>query len=222
MAGILEILQVIFLQPLNALYSSIFNLAPELITTIVSLLISYLISHYIGLLVTKTLHRIRIDRHLRVETLKDTLGATSLATLFGAFTKWGLFILLVDKIFSLIRLGGISDLLLILIFLLEKIILAALTILIGLVIIDFFTLKVFVTKSKSLDNVKKGIRIILLMIIFFTILEQFGLKPVLAENIFLLIIGSILFALALAFGIGLGLGMKDEAKKIIKQLKKLK
>jgi hypothetical protein len=174
-------------------------------------------------LVTKTLYRARVDKHLRTENLKDTLGATSLATIFGTFVKWGLFILFVDKIFSLINLGGFSGVLLTLILLLEKLILASLTILVGLVIIDFFTLKIFVTKSKFLDDVKKGIRIILLMVIFFTILEQFGVKPVLAETIFIMIIGSILFALALVIGISFGFGSKDEAKKIIKKhLKKIK
>jgi len=222
MTGILETLKSVFLQPLNELYSRIYTLAPELITVIISLSVSYIISHYIGLLVKKTLYKVRIDKHIRVENLKDTLGATSIATIFGTFTKWGLFILFTDKIFSLISLGGFSGVILIFVLLLEKLILVALTILVGILIIDFFTMKVFVTKSKSLENVKKGIRIILLMIIFFTILEQLGLKPVLAENIFLLIIGSVLFALALAVGIGLGLGLKDEAKKIIKQLKKLK
>jgi len=219
---ILEVLKIIFLQPLNELYLNIVNLTPELITTTISLFLSYLISHYIGLLVTKTLYKVRIDKHLRAENLKDTLGATSLTTIFGTFVKWGLFIIFADKIFSLISLGGFSSIFLAFIFLLEKLILAALTILVGLIIIDFFTLKIFITKSKFLENVKKGIRIILLLIIFFTILEQFGLKPILAENIFLLIIGSILFSLALAVGIGLGLGLKDEAKKILKQLKKLK
>lgn len=223
MTEILEILRIVFLQPLNQLYLDVVDVSPELIIVIVSLSLSYLISHFLGWLVGKTLYKTRIDKHIRVENLKDSFGATSLATIFGSLAKWGLFILFADKIFSLISLGVFSGIIIALFLWLKRLMLVLLTIVIGLLITDFFTLKIFIAKNEFLKNVRKIIRVILIMVIFFTVLEQLGLKLMLAETIFLMIIGSILFTLALAIGIGLGMGLKEDAKKIIKKyLKKLK
>ena len=51
-------------------------------------------------------------------------------------------------------------------------------------------------------------------------LEQIGVNISIAENTFLILVGAVALAFALAVGIGFGLAMKDEAKNILKQIKR--
>lgn len=220
MVSIEEILNNVFFLPISSILSGIVSLLPQILITALLLLITYAISHLAGIAARQALYKIKIDALIRVKDLKDTFGATSLAAIYSHLIKWSLFILFASKIIEIVSLGFIAGVSGILIFWLTRLVFAALLLVTGLVIIDFFTLRVLETKPAFMKTIVSLIRVFLILVLVFTSIEQLGLKLAVAENVFLMIVGAALFAAALALGIGFGLALKEDAKGILKQLRK--
>ena len=220
MASIEEILTNVFIVPISSILSGIASLLPQTLITALLLLITYAISHFVGLAVKKTLYKIKIDMLIRVRDLKDTFGATSLAAIYSHLVKWSLFTLFTGKIIEIVNLGFIAGVSSTIIFWLTRLVFAAVLLVTGLVMIDFFTLRILESKPDFMKNIIMVVRIFLILILVFTSIEQLGLKLAVAENVFLMIVAAGLFAAALALGIGFGLAMKEDAKRILKQLRK--
>ncbi|MBI2676043.1 MAG: hypothetical protein HYX24_06300 [Candidatus Aenigmarchaeota archaeon] len=220
MADIGEMLQQIFIIPLSEFFSKSVSLLPKLLIVLVFLALIYIGAYIVGLAVKNVLHRIRIDRLLRAEDRKDTFGATSLAPIFGSAAKWSLFAVFAGRLFEAIDLGFLSPFAQLLMFWLTKLVLAAIVIAVGIVIIDFFTLRI-ISRDKLFSGAIRIVRAFLIIVLAFTAIEQFGLKFSLAENIILLITAAALFAAALALGIGFGLAIRDEAKDFLRKFLRL-
>jgi hypothetical protein len=220
MTTIIEILNSIFIDPITTIISGLVQLLPQILIAAFLLVISYAISHFAGIIVRKILYQIKIDRLVRVRNLRDTFGATSLVAIYSQLVKWSLFIIFSGKIIGVVSLGFFSGIIDAIVFWLTKLVFTVFIIVTGLVLIDFFTLKILETKDAIIKYLITGVRAILIIVLVFTSLDQLGIKLAIAENIFLLVVGASLLGAALAVGIGFGLAMKDDAKKIIRQLRK--
>jgi hypothetical protein len=220
MATIDEILNKVFISPLVSIISAVVDLLPQALLALLLILITYSISHFIGVATRKFLYKIKIDNIIRARNMGDTFGATSLAAIYSQLVKLSLFVLFSVKILGIVNLGFISGIANALIFWLSKVVFTVTIIITGLVLIDFFTLRVLETKTNFMRNVVKPMRVFLIVVLVFTSLEELGLRLIVAENIFMMVVGAALFAAALALGIGFGLALKDDAKRILKQSRK--
>jgi len=220
MAWIEEIINGVFVSPLLGIATRAIEVLPQLILATVLISVTYVISHLVGTLTKKILYRIRVDNLIRIKDLRDTFGATSMAAIYGHLVKWGLFTIFVVKIIETVSLGFISDAASVLIFWLTRLVFAAIILVTGLVLIDFFTLKILETRTSFMTLVIRAIRAFLIIVLVFTTLEQLGLRLAVAENIFLMAVGAALLAASLAIGIGFGLAIKEDARKTLRRLRK--
>ena len=93
---------------------------------------------------------------------------------------------------------------------------AVIVALVGLIAADYVAAKVTEVKAKSSGIIANTLKLVIVVFTLIIALSQLGVDVSIAENTVLIIIAGIMLAL----GIGFGLAFKDEAKAIIKDVKK--
>ena len=210
------------LKPLDNFLQNVIRIAPGVAWFIVITFVGYVVSALIGWIVKKILYKVKLDNKLRRLDLHDSLGDVSLAKLSSTILKWYIFILFLNHAVSFLSLGAVSNFISKIIGWLTALILSIAIIITGLVLIDFIVHKLLELKNRYIEMIANVIKGILIVIVIFTAIEQLGIKTALAQNIFLMVVGSVLITFSLALGIGLGMSLKDELKPMIKQYKKKK
>ncbi|MBR9698960.1 hypothetical protein GOV09_00700 [Candidatus Woesearchaeota archaeon] len=208
------------LQPLQELWAAVLNVSPGVIWFIIIVIVGYFIAAILGWIVKKILYRINIDKKLRKLDLHDSMGPMSIAKLTGMIFKWYVFILFLNQGVTFLQLGKISDVITTFVAWLPRLIIGIVIIIVGLIFIDFIVHKLLAIKNRYIKFVATTLKAILIVIVVFTAIEQFGIETRLAQNIFLMIVGAVLITFSLALGIGLGLSFKDELKPVIRKFKK--
>ncbi len=209
-----------FSEPLRELYSGFLDILPGLLWFTIFVISGYLVSSFVGWITRKILYRINLDKRLRKLDLHDSIGDVSIAKLTGVILKWYIFILFLDEAISYLSLGPFSNFLDRLVGWIPSLILGVAIIIAGLILIDFIIHRLLELKNRYISLIGNIIKIILIIVVVFTAIEQLGINTQLAQNIFLVVIASVLITFSLALGIGLGLSMKDELKPIIQKYKK--
>lgn len=208
------------LDPLVGLWNSFVEFVPGLIGAILVLIVGYLIGLIIGHIVTKVLVKAGLDKWMDKNKLNEAIGKLSISRILGLLTKWYIFIVFLSPAADLIRLKRLSAFIMIIANWLPKLIVALLFLLAGLLTAHYVGKRVLKAKIKGIRLFSDIVKAVIIIFAVILGLGQIGLRLVIAETTFLIIVGGIVFGLALAFGIGFGLGLRKEAEKIIAQLKK--
>ena len=119
---------------------------------------------------------------------------------------------------SYLNLGVISDLLFRLVTWLPNVLAATVIFIFGLIVVDYATDKIRHKKMKGADSLADITKIVALISLVLIALGQIGFKLRFAENIFLVIVGGIVLALALAIGISFGVALKDDARNLVRKI----
>ena len=180
----------------------------------------YLLSALVGWIIKKILYRVNLDKRLRKLDLHDSIGDISIAKLTGIIITWWLFAFFLDWAASFLPPSAFAIFLSRMIGWMPSLILGIAIIISGLILIDFIIHRLLELKNRYITILSNIIKVVLIVVVVFTAIDQLGIKTDIAQNIFLMIIGSVLITFSLAFGIGLGLGLKDELKPFIKKYRK--
>ena len=170
-------------------------------------IVGYFFAWIAGLFVKKVLYHLNLDQKLRKADLDDSFGKISLAKLFGTLTKWSIFFVFFAKGISFMDIGVIK------IFSSEVakwtllITVIVIVIVIGFVFIDFVLYKVWEIRTKYDSAIQVSSRILLVLTVVLTILEQEGIDLSFLKTVFLLIFSAVLLSASMAVGIGLGVGI---------------
>jgi small-conductance mechanosensitive channel len=81
---------------------------------------------------------------------------------------------------------------------------------------EYISKKIKETKAKNNSLLAALAKIITTVIVILIALKQIGIRVDVAENSFLIILGGVMLCFAIAFG----LALKDEAKNIVKEIRK--
>ena len=208
------------LQPIYTVISKVRDFLPGFMWFIVIVGTGYLVAAFVGFITRKILYKIKVDKRLRSLDLHDSLGDISIAKILSIIAKWYVFILFLDSGVDFLSLGGLSRFVNNIVDWLPAFILSLAIIIAGLILIDFIVHKMLELKNKYILLIANIIKAILIIVMIFTAIEQLGIKTDLAQNIFLMVVASILITFSLAFGIGLGLGLKEEVKPLIRKYKR--
>jgi hypothetical protein len=203
--------------PIINLWNSFVNVIPGLIGAIIVLVIGYIVGWVIGFVLTKILHKAKLDR-LVVEktTLDKIMGKFELSHFLGLIVKWYVFVLFLGPAAALVRLPALTSFLNSAALWIPSLIAAVIVALVGLIAADYVAAKVTEVKAKSSGIIANTLKLVIVVFTLIIALSQLGVDVSIAENTVLIIIAGIMLAL----GIGFGLAFKDEAKAIIKDVKK--
>lgn len=193
----------------------------KIILTLILLFAGYCIALFLGYVIKKLSDLVKLDSWIIDKThLGKILGKFKFSDFFATVVKWLFFIIVLSEVAKIAYLEAFSSILLEFARWVPQLIIAIAIGLFGVGAIEYVVEKIKLTNAKSAGLLATVIKPVLLIVLFLIILEQIGLNLTIATSSFLIILGGLMLGLALAGGIGFGLALKDEAKSIIKNLKK--
>ena len=207
--------------PLYSLWQGLVHIVPGIIAAIIILLFGYLVAVVVSNIVEKFLVKVKLDNFLLKKTnMKRVIGAFKLSQFLSVITKWYLFILFLPPAANVIYLTPLAHFFLEVARWVPNVIVGVIIALIGFMAADYIGLKIKETKAKSSHIVSMFVKTVVIIFVLLIALDQIGLRVSIAQSSFLIILAGVMLAIALMIGIGFGLGLKEEAKKIIKDMKK--
>lgn len=209
-------------QPLIDLVGSVLRSVPNIIGAILVLLVGYFVALFVQWLVVKFCTKLKLDNFLEKINVKRAIGGLQLTPLLGLVVKWYTFILFLPSAANVVseRMSPLADFLVSVAEWVPNLIAAALVALFGFIVAEYVYRQILSTKASSAQVVADITKLIIIVFTLLIVLRQAGLQVAIAETSFLIVLAGVMLALSLALGIGFGLALKDEAKPIIKDLKK--
>ena len=193
---------------------------PSLIKGSLIIIIGYFVAQLFGFVVKKAFYKINLDKKLRKSDLDDSFGKVSLAKLFGTLTKWFIFFVFFAEGISFLEIGFLKILSQELAKWTFIITINIILIVLGFVFIDFVLYKLWEIRTKYDTTIQVSARLLLVLVIVFTTLDQQGINLSFLKNVLLLIFAAVLLSASLAIGIGLGTGLSRNVDGLFKLLKK--
>ena len=221
MAGILQQLGFSIVEPVMSIWEGIVSTLPGLVAAVVILVVGYLVAVIIGRIVRTVLEKVDLDKWVLEKThARKTLGAFQLSKFLGLITKWYVFILFLPPAANVIALQPLASFLLAVTLWVPSVILAVIVALLGIMAAMYVEKKIVETKAKAAKIVGSLAKWIIYVFTALIVLDQIGVKIAVAQTSFLIILGGVMLAIAMILGIGFGWAFRDEAKHIIRDLKK--
>lgn len=205
---------------LTQMWGSFASALPGLFAAIVLLLVGYTIGSAFGFLVHKILDKAQIDAHIRRAGFAHSIGFVSVPKLTGAITKWYVFALFLVPAAEVLNFVTLSSLLKQFALWVPNLIAAIVILLFGLVLADFLADKMLHAKRKGVRFASGVVRWFVIIFVTVMAIQQVGVDVSLMTNATLILVGGVALGLGIALGWGFGAALKDEAKGIVKNLRK--
>jgi len=207
--------------PFLRLAYSVIDAVPGVIAAVLILILGYVVAWILSRIVGGLLYRVKFDRWvLHKTTATKVVGEFRLSHFLELIVKWYVFILFLPAAANVINLGMMQNFLLDVALWIPKVILGVVIGLIGIMAADYVSMKIVETKAKSAGVIASASKLVILVFTAMIVLDQIGVKIDFATNSLLIVLAGIMLGLALMFGIGFGLAMKDDAKKMISDIKR--
>ncbi len=208
------------LNPLTELWNKVVDVIPGVIAAIIVIIVGYIIASAFGLLFHRFLEAAKVDMHLKKAGLSHSIGFINLASLGGGLLKWYVFALFLVQAAGFLRLGILSDQLSALAGWLPSLFAAIIIMLAGLILSDMAADRMLHAKRRGVRVFSGIVRWSAIIFVALIAVQKIGIDVSFATNTVLVLIAGVSVGLAIAFGIGFGFAMKDEAKTVLKHLKK--
>ncbi|MBI3034307.1 hypothetical protein HYY72_04045 [Candidatus Woesearchaeota archaeon] len=208
------------LDPLVILWDKFVTIIPGIIGGLLVIAIGYIVGMAFGYLLHKFLEHLKLDDQIRKAGVAHSIGFISVSNLIGALLKWYIVALFIVPAAELMRLGVLSTFLKDFARWIPGLIIAIIIVLAGLIITDYLADRMLHARRKGVRAFSAATRWFLIIFVMLTALNQIGIDVSLASSTTLILVAGLSIGLAIAVGLGFGLAMKEEAKGIIKQLKK--
>lgn len=206
-------------QPIAQLVGGVWNALPGIIGAILVLVVGYVVALLVHWLVAKGLEKVNFDKWIVKNTdLDKFIGKASLAEFIAVIAKWYTFILFLPPAADILS-TKLAVFLMLVAKWIPQLIAALVIALLGVVAAEYVVQIVRKSKIKGANMVAIASRVVILIFTAIVALDHAGLEISVAENSFLIILGGVMLGGALAFGIGFGQALKDDAKKMIKNIK---
>lgn len=207
--------------PFLRLAYGVIDAVPGIIAAILILAVGYLVAWILGRIVGGILDKVKFDKWVLHKTnITHVLGEFRLGHFLELITKWYVFILFLPAAANVINLGAVQNFLIDIAVWIPKVIVAVVLGLIGIMAADYVALKIKETRAKSAGVIASSAKTVILVFTAIIALDQIGVKIDFATNSLLIVLAGIMLGLALMFGIGFGLAMKDDARKMIGDIKR--
>ncbi len=220
MVTYLETTGISMVDALANLWYQFVELLPGLIGAIILMVIGYFIGAFFEAVIKSALMKAGLDHWVEKHEKHKPLGHLSVSAIAGAAAKWYIFVIFLSPAASMVNLGPLSSFLAALAGWLPNVIAGVLIFLFGLVLADFAEERILLAKFKWVKFWGALVRVIIILFVLDVALSQVGIRVHIAEATYLIILTGIVLAISLALGIGFGLGLKDEAKGLLKKIRK--
>jgi hypothetical protein len=204
----------------NAIWNLFLLSFPSLLTAIVFIIIGYIMGVVAKALIVRILNSMGLDDWFEEQNLLAAIGNKSFSEVAGTIAKWYLFFVFLKQAVELVNLITLNEVLGFWIQNVLLVIVAVGIVLIGLIIGRFARNAIEASKHSLRRVFGLGLELIIVYIAVVMGINILGLPTLLLELAFLIGLAGVVLSASLVIGIGFGLAMRDEAKNIIKELKK--
>ena len=213
----------------SALKASVQLIAIDLVTFIPKLLVAILIfvagwviASVFSWVVEKVLHYIELEKFLKTHKLEDSLGRVKISNLLVKLSKYYILLIFLQAAIALLNLGTITNFINSVLLYVPVVIGALLLVATAAVLGELLREKIIEIEEKSktvrwLADVTKAIIVFMGIMVGLTTM---GFNTEIVTKSFLEILQGAVYGIALAFGIAFGLGGQDDAKDIVKKVRK--
>ncbi len=207
--------------PFVSIWLWLVKAVPDIVAAIIILIVGYIVALVISGIVEKVLRRVKLDDWVFEKTrISHAVGRFDLTHLLGLVIKWYIIVLFLGATAARIQLKTLAEFLGSLSLWIPQVIVAIVIGLIGILAGMYVEKKVVETKAKGSKIVAAIAKWVIYVFTALIVLDQAGIQVAMAQNSFLIILGGIILMLALLVGISFGLAFKEDAKKIITDVKK--
>jgi hypothetical protein len=209
-----------FVSALSQVGGAFVSSLPNIVVAIVFIIIGYVLGCIVKYLVVRLLKSAHFDEWMQEQNLTDSIGNKKISTLGGSIAKWYIFFVFLKQAVELVKLSTINEVLGFWINFALLLIAAMVVILAGL-IVGRYVRNIIESSRNSLRKV--GGLVIELTLVYVAVVMAIrivGLPTEMLEAAFLISFTGFILALSLIFGISFGLALKDEAKIIVKEIRR--
>ncbi len=206
----------------SSLTTSFSAALPSLIAAIIFIVVGFVVGVIVKFIVSSIIRRMNIDEWFEQQNLLAAIGNKHVSDIVGTILKWYIFFVFLKQAIELVNLTTLNTVLGFWIQYAILVIVAAGVIIAGLIIGRFARNAIEASKyymSRLLGLVFE------LMIVYIAVvmgISIIGLPTNLLEYAFLIAFAGVVLSVSIMIGIGFGFAIKDEAKTIVKELKKTK
>ncbi len=208
------------IDPLVTLWNGFATALPNILAAVVVLAAGYIVGSAFGFLFKRLLEHAKVDEHLRKAGVAHSIGFISIPNLAGGLLKWYVFALFLLPAAGFMKLGVLEDLLRDFALWLPNLLLGIIILLTGLIIADYIADRMLHSKRKGTKLLSSAARWFIILFVGIIALNQIGIDVSLAADTTLILVAGFALGLAIALGLGFGFAIRDEAKSIIKNMKK--
>ena len=198
---------------LNNLGMQIANFIPNLVGAIVLLAIGYIVGKIVGVVIKGLCDRAKADRYVKVKGFR-------ISELLKIAGEWIIYLVFIQAAVQFLGIAALAEFVNQIIYFIPKAVGAAIIIIVGYVLGNFFEEQIKGSEYMYSDLIGKVVNFFTVYVAIALALPFLGINPSLVNNILLIIIGSVGFGLGLAIGLGLKDIVAKEANKYIGKLEK--
>src|SRR3989344_5773679 len=204
-------------EPFLQVWDGLYTIIPGVVAAIVLLLLGYIVGAILGHVVAKVLRHTKVvEFTIEKAGLQREMGSWDMPHFFGLIVKWYVFVIFLNPAAQVIRLTSLAEFLSDAALWIPNVILAVVIALAGYVLAEYLAQNIRKIRSKQKSLMASTAKALTLIFVALIVLRQIGIAVSVAENAFLVVLGGIMLGLALGFG----LALKDDAKNVIKELRK--
>lgn len=183
----------------------------------------YVVGWIVKKIIVKVVESLRLDEWLEEQNLSSAIGGNTIASLIGSLVKWSIIALFLARGLQEFQFTAFQTTLemLVLVFV-PKLILAVIIGIIGLIIGRYVRNLIEVSMTRFRKLIGFGVEFMIIYMSIVIALQQVGIPTEILIEAFRIGFGGFVLAIVIAVGMAFGLASVDDAKKVLKDLKKSK
>jgi MFS family permease len=209
-----------FLSALTQLGSSLVAALPNVFAAIIFIIVGYIVGWLLKKLVVHLLKSAHLDDFMSEQHLVGSIWNKKISELAGSIAKWYVFFVFLQQAVELVQLSTLNQVLGFWINFALLFLAALVVMIMGLIVARYVRNVIELSKNPVRKISGLVIELTIVYIAIVMSIRIIGLPAGMLESAFLIAFAGIILALSIAMGLGFGLALKDEAKVIIKELRK--
>lgn len=195
----------------------------NLIGILVLLVLGYIVGMIFKKIVVKLVESLRLDEWLEEQNLSEAIGGKAISSVIGSLVKWSIIALFLAQGVELFKLTAFQKTLetLVLVFV-PNLLLAVVISIVGLIIGRYVRNLIEVSMTRFRKIIGFGIELLIIYMAGVIALQQLGIPTQILIEAFRIGFGGFVLVIVIAVGLAFGFASVDDAKKILKELKKSK
>jgi hypothetical protein len=195
---------------------------PSIIAALIFIVVGYFLGWIVKQLVVRLLKSAHFDDWMEEQNLSSSIANKKISQLGGSIVKWYIFFVFLKQAVELVKLVTLNEVLGFWINFALLVIAALVVILAGLIIARYIRNAIEATKSSMRKIAGLVVELTIVYIAVVMGIRLIGLPTAMLESAFLIAFAGFIFSISIVIGLSFGLALKDEAKVIVKEIKKRK